>query len=112
MERKWLFYLILGLFIASTTGIGEASSPDEWVKYEKEVASKCVKACGLKKAQVVGDIVFFDDERVGFDAVMIRGRYSQPQMKNAEGYALCLFNKRTRQAECNEANQWFNPARP
>ena len=101
--------MMLVSFMAIT--IGEASSPDEWEKYEKEVAAKCIKACGLSKARVIGSIVLFDDKRVGFDAVMIRGRYPQPHMKNAEGYALCLFNKKTRQAECSEANEWFSPGK-
>jgi hypothetical protein len=108
MRRTLFICLILGLFAAVAEG--EASSPDEWVKYQKEVAVTCTKASGLKSARVVGEFVSFGDD-IGYDAVMIRGRYPQPHMKNVEGYALCLFNRKTRQAQCSEANQWFNPGR-
>lgn len=105
MTGKAFPYVALGVLMAATTA--QASSPDEWEKYHKEVSAKCMKACGLKAARVLGDIVLFDDERVGLDAVLITGRYPQPQMNNAQGHALCLFNKKTRKAECSEANEWF-----
>jgi len=104
-----LCFLVLGMLVV--VAAGEASSADEWEAYQREVESKCAKACGMKKAKVMGEMVLFDDAQVGFDAVMIRGRYPQPQMKNAEGYGLCLFNKKTRQAECGEADQWFQTGR-
>jgi hypothetical protein len=108
MKKGLFFCLIIGLLMITATG--EASSPDEWVKYEKEVASACTRASGLKKAEVMGGIIFFGDD-IGFDAVMVRGRYPQPHMKNAEGHALCMFNKKTRKAQCSEANEWFNPGK-
>lgn len=98
-----VFLVFLGL------GSVMASSPDEWVKHYKEVSTKCIKVSGFKNARTLGDPVQFDDT-VGYDAVIVRGRYPQPQMNNAEGYALCLFNVKTRQAQCTEINNWFNPA--
>jgi hypothetical protein len=109
MKRRLFFCLMLAALLI-TAATGEASSPDEWEKHQKEAAAKCAKASELKKAQVVGEIVSFGDD-IGFDAVMIRGRYLEPHMKNAEGYALCLFNRTTRKAQCTEANQWFNPGK-
>ena len=108
MKKRLFICLTLGLIMAAATG--EASSPDEWEKHQKEVAATCAKASGLKNARTIGEPVLFGDD-IGVDAVMIRGRYPQPNMKNATGHALCLFDRKTRQAQCSEANQWFNPGR-
>ncbi|MFZ5776172.1 MAG: hypothetical protein ACOY3Z_11875 [Thermodesulfobacteriota bacterium] len=95
--------------ILLSPGLVAASSPDEWVRHEKEMAAKCIKASGLKEARIVGENVLFGDE-VGYHAAMVRGRYPQPHMENAVGHVLCLFNIKTREAQCGEANQWFTPA--
>jgi hypothetical protein len=108
MTKRLFICLMLGLFMAAATG--EASSPDEWEKHQKEVAATCAKASGLKNARTMGEAVQFGDD-IGFDAVMIRGRYPQPHMKNAVGHALCLFDRKTRRAECSETTQWFSPGR-
>ena len=106
MKKGIIFCLVMGLGMLVLAVQGQASSPDEWIKYEKEVVGKCIKACGLKNARAVGGLVMFGDE-VGFDAVMIRGTYPQPHMKNAVGHALCLFDKAKGRAQCAEANEWF-----
>jgi hypothetical protein len=108
VKGKLSVCLMVGLLMVVATG--EASSPGEWEKHQKEVVATCTKASGLKGARVIGDIVSFGDD-IGLDAVMVRGRYPQPHMENAEGHALCLFNRQTRQAQCNEANQWFDPGK-
>jgi hypothetical protein len=72
MKRRLFFCLMAGLLMAVATG--EAGSPGEWEKHQKEVAAACTKASGLKGARVIGDIVSFGDD-IGLDAVMIRGRY-------------------------------------
>jgi hypothetical protein len=40
--------IALGVLMVAATA--QASSPDEWEKYQKEVSAACVKACGLKAA--------------------------------------------------------------
>jgi hypothetical protein len=39
---------------------------------------------------------------VGYDGLMIKGRYPQPHMKNKATQILCLFNRKTRKASIGE----------
>lgn len=81
-----------------------ASSPDAWEQHYQEVKARCLKVSGLRNPQPVGDIITFPD-KVGYDALLVRGRYPQPHMNNQVGQSLCLFNRRTREAYTSEANQ-------
>jgi len=94
---------LTSLLIGSTIlllipGMAIASSPEAWRQHFKEVESSCIKKSNLSKAKPVGRVILFSDD-VGYDALIIKGHYPQPHMKNALGKELCLFNKRTRKAE-------------
>lgn len=106
--KRLLSILVGSLLFAGCTAL--ASSPDAWKQHRQEVIKSCLKVSGLRNPQPVGDIITFSDE-VGYDALLVRGRYPQPHMNNQVGQSLCLFNRKTRQAYTTEANQQMNPAR-
>ena len=78
-----------------------APSPQVWEQQNKEAIAKCRQASGLKEANPVGKIILFGDD-VGYDGLMIKGRYPQPHMKNKVTQVLCLFNRKTRKVYIGE----------
>jgi hypothetical protein len=107
-EHSWNTLLKAAtLALAAGGGIASqawASSPAAWTEHDREVASACAKASGLKKAEPVGRPMAYED-RVGFTVLLIQGRYPQPHMKNRLGRELCLFNRGTHDAAVLEADQ-------
>ncbi len=97
--------LKLGLLIVIGSDITAfklaASSPQAWEQQNKEAIAKCLQASGLKDANPVGKIILFGDD-VGYDGLMIKGRYLQAHMKNKATQVLCLFNRKTRKAYIGE----------
>ena|SRR5882672_2186361 len=92
-------------------GTTYATSPDAWAAYYKEVTSLCIKASGLRNARPAGDPVDFED-RVGYTAMVIRGDYPQPHMKNQHGRVLCLFEKRSRTPYISPADTIIRSRKP
>ena len=89
------------LCLAALTSQAHASSPDAWAAYDKAVLASCTKASGLKDAKPVGTPAQFDD-RVGYTAVLLQGRYPQKHMKGQQGSELCLYNKKSKTAFVTE----------
>lgn len=89
-----------------------ASSPLGWSAHDREVAEACTKASGLTKAVVAGEPMVFDDS-VAMTALLVAGRYPQPHMQHQPGYALCLFDRKTREAKVTPADQlrWAAPTK-
>lgn len=89
-----------------------ASSPSAWSAHDREIAESCSKASGLKNAVATGKPIIFDD-RVGVTALLVTGRYSQLHMKNQSGRVLCLFDRKTHEANISPADQlrWDTPAK-
>ena len=107
---------LCALLVLSTGGgvrLAQASSPAAWSAHDREVASACTQASGLKQAAVTGQPMVFDDS-LGMTALVVTGRYPQPHMKNQLGRVLCLFDRKTRQAHITSADQlrWAAPAQP
>ena len=102
------------LLVLSASGgvrLAQASSPAAWSAYNREVASVCTQASGLKQAAVVGQPMVFDDS-AGMTALVVTGRHPQPHMKNQPVRVLCLFDRKTRQAHITSADRlrWAAPA--
>ncbi|ENX42835.1 hypothetical protein [Acinetobacter sp. NIPH 2100] len=97
-------FSILGL-VASTaiTSVTFASSEQAWNKHDQDIKTACIKASQLKNAKPVSNIMLFED-RVGYSAVLIQGKYPQAHMKNKTGQELCLWNKTSKKAYLTEAN--------
>ena len=87
------------------------ATPQAWADHEKEVLSACVAASNLREAKAAGKPVAFDD-RVGFTAVVIDGRYPQPHMKDKRGRGLCLFDRRTRTPFVSDADGLLGEREP
>jgi hypothetical protein len=92
------------LVAASVASVAGAASPAAWSAHDREAAASCVKASGLKRAQAVGLPMVYDD-RIGLTALLVSGRYPQPNMKNRPGRSLCLFDRKKREAFVTEADQ-------
>lgn len=58
----------------------QASSPDAWATFDKQVRASCIKASQLKNVKVQGNAAQFDD-RVGYSALLLQGQYPQKHMK-------------------------------
>jgi hypothetical protein len=78
-----------------------AASPQAWSELDKAVSAACLKASQLKDTRVLGTAAQFDD-RVGFNALALQGRYPQKHMKNQTGIELCLYNRKDKQAFVTE----------
>ena len=104
---------LLVLSTGSGVRLAQASSPAAWSAHDREVASACTQASGLKQAAVTGQPMVFDDS-LGMTALVVTGRYPQPHMKNQPTRVLCLFDRKTRQAHTTSADplRWAAPAQP
>ena len=92
--------LLIGVTLLCSS-LAFASSEDAWASHFKEVETACLKGSGFNKARPASGISSFDDS-IGYDALIVSGRYPQPHMKNAPGKALCLFNRKTKQIAVSE----------
>jgi len=102
MKKPRLALLLLSLLASGA----HASSDDAWAEYDTRVATACSAASTLKQAKPAGGLAHFDD-RVGYTAVLIAGRYRPAHMKNRQGSELCLYDKKTGTAYVTE---WAPPA--
>ena len=113
MPRISTFASCAMLVLSTCSGVtlALASSPAAWSAHDREVASACTKASGLKMAAVSGQPMVFDDS-VGMTALVVTGRYPEPHMENQPGRVLCLFDRKTREAQTTPADQlrWASPA--
>ncbi|MFC4159004.1 hypothetical protein [Chitinimonas lacunae] len=82
----------------------QASSPEAWTAQQQQVVTACLKQSGLRNAKAVGQPIEFDD-RVGYTALTVEGRYPQKFMQNQTGRMLCLFDRKSRQAFVAEAGK-------
>ncbi|PKF31053.1 hypothetical protein [Acinetobacter proteolyticus] len=105
-HRISLKYLAILGFLASSSvmsSITFASSERAWNKHDQEIKAACIKASQLKNAKIVSNVMLFDD-RVGYSALQIEGKYPQAHMKNKIGQELCLWNKTSKKAYLTETN--------
>ena len=107
--------IVTSVCLIGTLGLGNpavASSPTAWAQHDKEVAAACRKASGLRDPQVETTVVRFDDA-IGLDARLVRGIWPQPHMQGQRALMLCLFDRKTRKAAIQHADDWAGtlPAR-
>lgn len=98
------------LCLTALASQAHASSEQAWVSFGKEVLASCTKASGLSDVRPVGNAAQFDD-RVGYTAVLLQGRYPQKHMKGQQGTELCLFNKQDKTAYVTEWDSIRVPAK-
>jgi hypothetical protein len=98
-----LALIAIGFVLIPAVGVADGTTLDAWAAHKKEVVSACTAASSLRDAKPGGDVVDFDD-RVGFSALVIDGRYPQPHMKGKRGRVLCLFDRQTRRPFVSDAD--------
>ncbi|HSC85518.1 MAG TPA: hypothetical protein VLC30_18045 [Pseudomonas sp.] len=94
---------ILGVVALLLAGAVQASSEQAWQAQDAELKARCLAASQLREAHVAGAPVLFDDS-VGYTALLLSGRYVQPQMHGRMGRELCLYDRRSGQARIAEAD--------
>ena len=100
--------LILSILAAATCAAPVyASTPGSYAALDRQTATACMRASGLRNASV-GPVVRFSD-RFAVDARTVTGTYPQPHMKGAKGTMLCLYDGRTRRAEVQEIAPAIQP---
>ena len=83
--------------------LAHASSEAAWQQNSQTRQQVCLKASGLKAVKVVGKPIQYDDS-VGYDAILLEGRYPQKHMKNQMGRELCLYQRASGKAVVSEAD--------
>ena len=78
---KTIGFILLSLMCTSYTA--QASSAEAWKKHDQNLKAACIKVSQLKNTKVVSDIISFDD-RVGYSAVVLEGRYPQAHMNGLD----------------------------
>ncbi|WNW13622.1 hypothetical protein RRX38_21485 [Pseudomonas sp. DTU_2021_1001937_2_SI_NGA_ILE_001] len=79
----------------------QASTPQSWKQLDKTAQAACLKASQLKDVKTIGNSARFADT-VGYDALLLEGRYPQKHMNNRRGTELCLFHRQSGQASVTE----------
>ena len=106
LRHRIFFKYLATLGLAASSAVSNVtfgSSEQAWNKHDQEIKAACIKASQLKNAKTVSNVMLFDD-RVGYSALLIQGKYPQAHMKNKTGQELCLWNKTTKKAYLTEAN--------
>lgn len=92
---------VLVIALAAITTHANASSSEAWSALDKAMIDSCLKASQLKNTKPAGSAAMFDDS-VGYSALLLKGRYPQPHMKNQPGTELCLYQRQSKKATVTE----------
>ena len=96
-------HLILAVLFIATPVL--ASSDAAMEKGMNDATRACLKASELKAAAIAGQPILFSDN-AGKTALLVTGRWRPAHMKNASATMLCLYDRRSRKAETQEALRW------
>ena len=98
-------------FCLALCGLCVASTPESWGAFDEEVLRACIAASSLHQVRAAGERVDFDD-RLGYSALLLFGRYPQAHMQTKPGRELCLFDRRTRTAAVSDADRLVRSKKP
>lgn len=90
--------------VAITAFNAAASSEAAWASGDKALQAACLKASALKGAKAAGSIIHYGDD-VGYSALLLSGRYRQAFMHNQPGKELCLYQRATKKAVIQDADE-------
>lgn len=102
--RVTLSLAAAAILLGASPGDADASTTSEWRQLDADSAAACTKAAGLL-APVLSPPVRFGDT-LGVDARLVTGAAPQPHMRGRQVSMLCLYDRRTRRAEVQEADGW------
>ncbi|WP_110972789.1 hypothetical protein [Pseudomonas huaxiensis] len=88
-------------------GTAQASSDQAWAEHDKQLLRACTQASQLKDVRALGKSAEFDD-RTGYSALLLQGRFPQKHMNNRKGTELCLYDRRHKTATVTE----WTPGKP
>jgi hypothetical protein len=84
-----------------------ASTPAAEATMQRDARTKCRAASALRNA-VAGPAVGFSDTSA-MTVLLVRGTWRPAHMKGAKATMLCLYDRRKRTAETQEAIGWTAP---
>lgn len=93
--------LLLFIGLTAVASQATASTGQAWSDLDKALIDSCVKASQLKDVKPAGTAALFDDS-VGYSALLLKGHYPQPHMKNKAGTELCLYQRQSKKATVTE----------
>nr|WP_310525252.1 hypothetical protein [Polymorphobacter sp.] len=100
------FALLVASVIAGAIAVPAAASTDAAMANGMAQATKaCLKAANLRGAAVIGSPILFSDT-MGKTALLVGGRWRPAHMKGAKAVMLCLYDRRSKTAETQEAARW------
>lgn len=114
----WLTGLVgVGLLLAGPLApAAQASSPEAWRAYDRQVRAACLAISRLLQPRALGERIDVpvaeaspDGTTALISALLLEGRYPQPHMGGQKGRELCLFDQRTRRATVAEADVLDRP---
>lgn len=86
-----------------------ASSPAAWAAGDAAAKRLCTARSGLDDASATAPVHFSD--RSGKSVLLVSGRYPQRALKGQSAAMLCLYDRRTGQAELADADVWTKVAK-
>lgn len=96
---------LAGAWLLASTA--HASSDQAWAEHDRQLLRACTQASQLKEVRALGKSAEFDD-RSGYSALLLQGRYPQKHMNNRKGTELCLYDRRQKSAYVTE----WTPGKP
>ena len=97
--------IIVTLMLLASPAV--ASTPSAAAGMQRASARACRAASDLDAAKIVGRVGFSDD--FGVEALLVGGTWRPRHMRGARATMLCLYDRRTRRAEVQEAKGWTAP---
>ena len=99
MNSKSIAIGLVAIIVAGSAA--HASSNAAYATLDKRSAAACIRASGFQNGKAGPSVRFSDATMI--DARLVTGTYPQAHMKGAKGTMLCLYNRKTRRAETQEA---------
>jgi len=96
------------LMATAMAAVPAAASTDKaYAMLDRASSLACLRASGFRDARLAPLPLRFSD-RLNVDARLVVGTYPQPHMKGAQGMALCLYDRRMKTAEVQDASPWLS----
>ena len=110
-QRRHGAALVLGLSLSSLGSLPlQASSPQAWEAYGRQVLQACTAASGLRHPRPAGERVDMPSaDGSPTSVLLLKGRYPQAHMAGMTGLELCLYEGRSRKARVAEADRQMSP---
>ena len=106
--RRHSFFAVAALVVVA--GPAAASTAAAESAMLRDASSACRKASDLRNAVIRGAPIGFSDASAA-TMLLVTGNWRPRHMKGAKATMLCLYDRRSKAAEVQEAKGWSAPAR-